>query len=84
MHQNGRLLNGIRNADEIKGNKNIQNIGNISDNQTNLNITKQINLIPAKKEAKKNSDIFLQKNSKPKNADIEMKDDSKNIKMNFQ
>ena len=50
----------------------------------NLNMTKQINLIPAKKEAKKNSDIFLQKNSKPKNADIEMKDYSKNIKMNFQ
>ena len=54
MHQNGRLLNGIRNIGKIKSNKNIQNIGNISDTQTNLNMTKQINLIPVKKEAKKN------------------------------
>lgn len=84
MHQNGRLLNGIRNGDEIKNNKNIQNIGNITDNQMNSNATENINLIPTKKGNKKNLDIFSQKNNKSKNIDIEMKEDPKNIKMNFQ
>ena len=84
MHQNGRLLNGIRNGDEIKMNKNAQNIGDATGNQMNLNANKHINLIQAKKEVKKNLDIFSQKNNKSKNIDIEMKDDSKNVKINLQ
>ena len=50
MHQNGRLLNGIRNIGKIKSNKNTENIWNISNNQMNLNINKYINLISTKKK----------------------------------
>ena len=77
MHQNGRLLNGVRNSDEIKKNKNMQNIGNTINNQMNSNTTENINLIPTKKGNKKNLDIFSQKNNKSKNIDIEMKEDQK-------
>ena len=53
LHQNGRLLNGIRNIGKIKSNKNTENIWNISNNQMNLNTNKYINLISTKKETKK-------------------------------
>ena len=53
MHQNGRLLNGIRNIGKIKSNKNTENIWNISNNQLNLNTNKHINIISIKKETKK-------------------------------
>ena len=61
MHQNGRLLNGIRNIGKIKSNKNTENIWNISNNQMNLNTNKHINSISTKKETKKKILIYFSK-----------------------